>query len=81
VAIGGALIGQRSGRRGHILDPLGHFARRAVADIARDIGLGADLLGKIHNSWVPKLLGSVTPPQWVLTLTGRLVGGPMPSRQ
>jgi hypothetical protein len=33
------------------------------------------------NSWVPNVLGSVTPPQWVLILTGRLARGPMPSRQ
>ncbi len=32
-------------------------------------------------SAVPKLLGSVTPPQWVFTLTGRFEAGPTPSRQ
>src|SRR5512140_2563632 len=33
------------------------------------------------NSCVPKLLSSVTPPQFVLTIFGRAARGPMPSRQ
>ena len=36
---------------------------------------------KSMNSWVPTVLGSVTPPQCVLILTGRLARGPIPSRQ
>jgi hypothetical protein len=33
------------------------------------------------NSWVPKLLSSTTPPQWVLIIEGRFSRGPMPSFQ
>src|SRR4029079_6266435 len=33
------------------------------------------------NSCVPKLLSSVTPPQFVLTIEGRSFFGPMPSFQ
>src|SRR6185312_10149823 len=33
------------------------------------------------NSWVPKLLSSVTPPQLVFTILGRCAAGPIPSRQ
>ena len=33
------------------------------------------------NSWVPKLLSSTTPPQWVLIIDGRLSRGPIPSFQ
>ena len=31
------------------------------------------------NSWVPKVFGSITPPQFGLSVTGRC--GPMPLRQ
>ena len=49
-AVGSALLGQRrSGRRGHIFDPLGHLARRAGPDIARHIGVGAEHLGIVHE--------------------------------
>src|SRR6186713_1569963 len=34
-----------------------------------------------RNSCVPKLLSSVTPPQFVLTILGRWLRGPIPSRQ
>ena len=33
------------------------------------------------NSWVPKLLSSTTPPQWVLIIDGRFSRGPIPSIQ
>ncbi len=33
------------------------------------------------NSWVPKWLVSMTPPQWVLMFLGRCSRGPMPSIQ
>src|SRR5690606_40148701 len=32
----------RARRRGHVLEPLDHFARRAGAEVARDVGLRAD---------------------------------------
>src|SRR6478609_6634205 len=36
---------------------------------------------KSKNSWVPKLLSSVTPPQKTLTIEGRSFLGPIPSFQ
>src|SRR5690606_3488203 len=43
VAVLRALVRQRAGGRGHIFDPLGHLARGAIADVASDVRLRADL--------------------------------------
>ena len=45
-----AQIGHRRIRvGGHVLDPLHHLLDRAAADVAADVGLGADLLAEIHE--------------------------------
>ena len=49
-AVGAALL--RQGvvtRRGHVLDPLAHLGRVGRADIHRDIWIGADLFGEVHE--------------------------------
>src|SRR5690606_33914942 len=50
VAIGGAQLGQR-GRLvgGHVFHPVLCLGHAAGADVERDIGLGADLLGEVHE--------------------------------
>ena len=49
VAVPGALVGEAAGGRGHVFDPLGHLARGAVADVARDIGFGTDLAQQLEE--------------------------------
>ena len=40
---------RRDGVGGHVLDPLHHLLRGAAADVARDVGVGAELLHEIHE--------------------------------
>ena len=44
-------------------------------------GLGAELFGEVEELVRADGIVLGTPPQLVLTLTGRLLRGPMPSRQ
>ena len=49
-SIGAALVGQRRVLvRGHVLDPLGRVIGRQRADIDRDVRIGADQFGEVHE--------------------------------
>ena len=72
MTVGGALLGQRCRLGGgHVFQPIGRFLRSAGTDIDRDVSLGSDLIEKSMNSCVPKVFGSITPPQLGFSVTTR----------
>ena len=80
VSVPGTQPGQgRAAVRCHVLDPIGHLLHGAGADIAVDVGLGAQHVDQVEEFVGADGVDLVTLPP--LTLWGRRFCGPTPSRQ